>query len=153
MTGHPMIRLQQFQKEDAQIVQTHLYPKMTIGDVERMIADWNTCSYQDHPFEMFAIEADGRIAGCASLLGRSKTIASAGVEIFSDDRRKGIASEAVLCLCRQAAEGGYRIILDQVRTDNRASIGLHEKCGFESDGYVYRNGRGHEVLLYLKSIG
>ena len=38
-----------------------------------------------------------------------------------------------------AAEKGYRIILDQVRKDNPASIRVHEKLGFESDGYIYQN--------------
>ena len=38
-----------------------------------------------------------------------------------------------------AAKKGYKIILDQVRKDNLASIRLHKKLGFESDGYVYLN--------------
>ena len=45
-----------------------------------------------------------------------------------------------------------RILLDQVRRDNAASIRLHEKLGFETDGYGYRNQKGREVVLYLKPL-
>lgn len=72
--------------------------------------------------------------------------------MIAEERRKGAASEAISLLMRYASKKHYRIILDQVRKDNTASIRLHEKLGFESDGYVYRNQRDQEIVLYLKPI-
>ena len=42
---------------------------------------------------------------------------------------------------------GYRILVDQVREDNAASIGLHEKLGFESDRYAYKNKKDSRSCL------
>ena len=55
-------------------------------------------------------------------------------------------------LIERAAEAGYRTLADQVRADNRASIRLHEKLGFESDGTVCLNRKRHEVLLFIKPL-
>ena len=55
-------------------------------------------------------------------------------------------------LLKEAAEKGYRIIQQQVRTTNTASIRLHEKLGFETDGYIYKNKHDHDVLIYLKAL-
>ena len=77
---------------------------------------------------------------------------SLGIEIFSEERGKGIASNAMPLPLERARETGYRAVLDQVRTDNTASLRLHEAFGFETDGYVYRNKRDWEVVLYLKLL-
>ena len=36
--------------------------------------------------------------------------------------------------------------------DNVVSIALHEKLGFETDGYVYKNAKGRDVLIYSKCL-
>ena len=41
------------------------------------------------------------------------------------------------------------IIQDQVHTDNQASIALHNSLEFETDGYVFKNAKDKDVLLYL----
>ena len=145
-----MIGLRRFGREDAETIQMHLYPDMGIDDIEKMIDDWNRGTFRNRYFELFAVTADGRIAGTASLSERSRSVVSFGIEIFERERKKGIASEAMRLLLRYAAEKGYRAVLDQVAKDNEASIRLHEGSGFESDGYVYRNRRDREVLLYLR---
>ena len=117
-----------------------------------MITEWKTCTYQRRYFEMFAVISTNRIVGNVSLYEHSRNVASAVVEICSNERRKGYASETVAALLKYAAKKGYRIILDQVRKDNPASIRLHEKLGFESDDYIYRNQKNNEVLLYLKLL-
>ena len=45
-----------------------------------------------------------------------------------------------------------KIILQQVRNDNHASIRLHGKLGYETDGQVYENQKGHKVLIYLMPL-
>ncbi len=148
-----MVTLRSFVPEDAESVRRNLYPDLSLPDIAQMIDEWNTRRYRGKYFEMFAVLSGQEIAGCASLYGQTKSIASAGVEITSGQRGKGIAAEALVLLMQYAAEKGYRIVQDQVRRDNAASIRLHEKLGFESDGYVYRNQRNQEVVLYLKQIG
>lgn len=147
-----MTALRHFVPADTGTIQKHQYPDMTAGEIERMIADWNRGVYEDRRFEMFAITEDGRITGCASLTERSQNVVSFGIEIFAEERGKGIASNAMPLLLEKAKEAGYSVVLDQVRTDNAASIRLHEAFCFETDGYVYRNKRDRDVVLYLKLL-
>ena len=147
-----MVTIRNFTHEDAEPLQQGLYPDMTLSGISEMIDQWNTGIYRGRYFEMFAIVSDKSVIGYVSLYEHSKNVASAGAEVITKERRKGTASEAVSLLMQYASEKGYRIILDQVCKDNIASIRLHEKLGFESDGYVYRNQRDQEVVLYLKLI-
>lgn len=64
----------------------------------------------------------------------------------------GYAYEAMHLLIDCAKRINYKIILQQIRTDNLASIRLHEKLGFETDGYVYENKKGHKILIYLMPL-
>lgn len=147
-----MIAIRRFAAEDAEALRRGLYPDMALSEVSEMIAEWNTCEYGGRRFDAFAVVSDERIVGYVSLYEQSRSVVSAGAEIFADERGRGAAAEAVRLLLRYASEQGYRIVFDQVRADNAASIRLHEKLGFESDGCVYRNRRGREVLLFLISI-
>ena len=67
------------------------------------------------------------------------------------DSAKRLSERNRAALAR-AAELGFHIVLQQILTDNEASLRLHEKLGFESDGYVYRNAKGREVTLWLKAL-
>lgn len=147
-----MTALRHFVPADAGTIQKHQYPDMTAGEIERMIADWNRGVYENRRFEMLAVIEDGQITGCASIKECSKSVASLGIEIFTEERGKRIASNAMPLLLEKAKEAGYSVVLDQVRTDNAASIRLHEAFCFETDGYVYRNKRDHAVVLYLKLL-
>ena len=49
-------------------------------------------------------------------------------------------------------EKGFKIVSQQIRTDNVASIALHSSLGFETNGLVYTNSKGNEVAVYLKSL-
>lgn len=147
-----MVTIRNFTHQDAEALRQSLYPDMELSAISEMIDEWNSLVCCGKYFEMFAIVSDDKIAGYVSLYEHSKTVASIGAEVIAEERRKGAASEAISLLMRYASEKRYRIILDQVRRDNTASIRLHEKLGFESDGYVYRNQRGQETVLYLKPI-
>ncbi len=147
-----MITLRHFMREDAESIRNHLYSHMTESEIVNMIADWNSCVFQGRYFEMFAVITDGRIVGYVSLYERSQSVVSAGIEIYCNERNRGFAFEAMETLTAFACKKGYRLILDQVRKDNKAAVRLHEKLGFESDGYVYRNGKNNEVVLYIKLL-
>lgn len=144
--------LRHFEYKDVKSIRDNLYPDLSENDVRGLITEWNSCIYQGRYFEMFAVESGNRIVGYVSLYEKSRSVASAGVEIFPEERGKGFAYVAMIDLLRYVAEKGYQVILDQVRKDNQASIRLHEKLDFENDGYVYRNPKNIEVLLYLKLL-
>ena len=147
-----MISLRHFEEPDAEVLRTFFPSARCQDDILSMIHDWSTLSYNGRYFEMFAIQEDATIVGSISIYERSKGIASLGIEIFAPYRRTGHAYEAMRLLIEFATQKGYKIILQQVRTDNLASICLHEKLGFETDGHVYENQKGHKVLIYLMPL-
>lgn len=147
-----MLELRRFTRQDAAFIQNELYPGITLEEALRLIGEWDLGVYQNRYFEMFAVICGGTVVGCASLFERSPSVASAGIEIILSERNKGFGAQAMTALIDLARQKGYRIMLDQLRKDNLASVRLHEKLGFESDGYCYRNQKNHETLLYIKPL-
>ena len=147
-----MISLRHFLETDAELLQANQLYNKSKEDILSLIHEWKTKSYNGKYFEMFAVVNDADIVGSISLYEHSPSVASVGVEILANHRRKGYAVDAMRLLLKYAMEKGYKIIQQQIRTDNVASIRLHEKLGFETDGYVYVNQKGHDILLYLKAL-
>ena len=147
-----MITLRHFTENDAELLQANQLYNKSKEEILSLINEWKTNSYNGKYFEMFAVVNDTTIVGSISLYEHSTSVASIGVEIFADQRRHGYAADAMRLLLIYAREKGYKIIQQQVRTDNRSSIRLHEKLGFETDGYVYVNKKGHDIILYLKAL-
>ena len=65
---------------------------------------------------------------------------SIGPEVFGEYRRKGFAKEAMICACEMAKEKGFKIVSQQIRTNNAASIALHLSLGFETNELVFTIG-------------
>ena len=147
-----MITLRHFTENDAELLQANQLYNKSKEEILSLINEWKTNSYNGKYFEMFAVVNDTTIVGSISLYEHSPSVASIGVEIFATQRRHGYATDAMRLLLTYAREKGYKIIQQQVRTDNRSSIRLHEKLGFETDGYVYVNRKGHDIILYLKAL-
>ena len=147
-----MITLRHFTENDAELLQANQLYNKSKEEILSLINEWKTNSYNGKYFEMFAVVNDTTVVGSISLYEHTTSVASIGVEIFADQRRHGYAADAMRLLLIYAREKGYKIIQQQVRTDNRSSIRLHEKLGFETDGYVYVNKKGHDIILYLKAL-
>ncbi len=147
-----MVSIRHFSDNDIDALRTNLYPYLSLEEIRLMVQDWNSGSYLGKRFEMFAVLNGKEIVGTISLYEHSKSVASIGVEILEPHRRKGNAHEATLLLLEFAKQIGYKVIQNQVRTDNAASIRLNEKLGFESDEYVYKNKRDQAVYLFLKAL-
>ncbi|MBR4369662.1 MAG: GNAT family N-acetyltransferase [Victivallales bacterium] len=147
-----MITLRHFTENDAELLQANQLYNKSKEEILSLINEWKTNSYHGKYFEMFAVVNDTTIVGSISLYEHSTSVASIGVEIFADQRRHGYDADAMRLLLIYAREKGYQIIQQQVRTDNRSSIRLHEKLGFETDEYVYVNKKGHDIILYLKAL-
>ncbi len=147
-----MVTLRRFTRDDAGILREKQAPDMTEDGLAALIDEYNVGSWRGKRFEMLAVVSDGDVVGSVSLLEHSRSVVSLGPEIFPAERRKGYAGEAMRLALARAAELGFRIVLQQILTDNEASLRLHEKLGFESDGYRYRNAKDREVVLYLKAL-
>ena len=144
-----MISIRHFTDHDAAVIQQNQYPGASIADIREMISEWDTKTCQGKYFEMFAITADDAIVGSASLYEHSKSVVSAGVEVYPEKRRNGYAAGGMRLLMNHARDLGYRIVQDQVRADNQASIALHHSLGFETDGYICKNAKGKDILIFL----
>ncbi len=146
-----MITFRNFIKEDALILQNE-FSSMSIEQIENMICEWNQKRVNDKYFEMFAVLFDKNVVGTISLYQHSSQVISIGPEIFASYRRQGFAKEAMIHACNLAKEKGYKIVSQQIRINNTASIALHLSLGFETNGLIYTNDKGNQVAIYLKSL-
>lgn len=147
-----MISLRNFCDNDAVIFQKNYYKAISLEEIKEMFSKWNEKEYDGKYFEMFAIVKDQEIMGHISLFHHSENVIACGPEVFHCYRRQGVAKAAMMLAMDIAKSKGYKIVSQQIRVDNVASIALHQQLGFETDGYVYRNRKGNEVLIYLKTL-
>ena len=146
-----MITLRRFAIEDAPSLQER-YSSLSREQIEKMICEWNSGQFGGKYFEMLAIISGGRIVGTISLYEHSSKVVSIGPEVFEPYRKNGYGREAMLNAFKIAADREYKIVSQQIRTDNAASIALHLSLGFETSGAVYTNAKGNQVAIYLKSL-
>ena len=147
-----MIILRNFVISDALSLQKISYSDLSVEEIESLICKWNEKQVNDKYFEIFAILLDEKIVGTISLYQHSKDVISIGPEIFEVYRQQGLAKEAMMLACSIAKEKGYKIVSQQIRTNNIASIALHSSLGFETNGSTYINGKGNQVAIYLKYL-
>lgn len=147
-----MTRLRRFEEADAEALKELQSADMPVEAVRSMIRQWNTLVFQGRTFEMFAILRDGELVGQISLYQHSDGVVSIGPEVFQPFRRQGIAKSAMLSAMEIAKGRGFKIVCQQVRSDNLPSIALHKSLGFETDSYGYLNKKGREVFIFLKAL-
>ena len=147
-----MVELRNFTVDDAERLHELYYRDMPIESIRRTICEWNRLEYQGKYFEIFAILFHDKIAGELSLYEHSKSVVSIGLEVFPEFQSQGYGKQAMLSALKICRDKGYRIVCDQVRTENEPSIALHDSLGFESDRYRYINQKGTEVYLFLKAL-
>ena len=147
-----MIELRPFFHEDAPVLKELIYPDLTIPEIEQLISSWNTKEYHGRYFEMLGVVHDNRIIGTISLFEHSPHSLSCGPEILPQYRKQGFGRKAMLNAMEIAKGKGYQIAVSQISVDNKASIALHQSLGFESSGYIYKNQKGNDVLIYFKSL-
>ena len=147
-----MILLRNFKKEDASELQEYVYSDLSTEQVEALICEWYKKQFNGKYFEMYAIVSDEKIVGTISLYQHSSEVISIGPEIFCEYRRKGFAKEAMICACQMAKEKGFKIVSQQIRTNNAASIALHCSLDFETSELVFTNTKVNQVSVYLKCL-
>lgn len=147
-----MIVLRNFMARDIPTLQKYRYQDWKDQKIREMMGQWNEKKHEGKYFEMFAITDGQTLVGSISLYEHTKSIVSLGPEIFVEYRRRGYASAALREALQIAKNRGYQIVRDRVRTNNTASIALHEKLGFETDGHEYENQKGDSVFLFIKLL-
>ena len=147
-----MVLLRNFISDDAEEFQQKKSMNITLDEIKAMFAKWDEKVHEGKYFEMFAVIKDGEIVGSISLYQHSKSVVSCGPEVFDAYRKQGFGREAMLLAMDIAKNKGYRVVSQQIGRNNSASIALHNKLGFETDEYIYRNKKGNEVLIYLKAL-
>lgn len=147
-----MVKLRHFEIIDAQELQRIKWINMSVENIKNMICEWNTVNYNGKYFEMFGIFEEETLVGIISVYEHSKSIVSIGPEIFESYRNRGYAKQAMVYAMELVRGNNYSIVKQQIRTDNEASIRLHQSLDYETDGYVYKNRKSNDVLIYLKSL-
>ena len=147
-----MVSLRNFSIDDAKEFQQKQSTNMSLEEVTALIVKWEEKEFAGKYFEMFAVMNNTEIVGMLSLYQHSKNVISCGPEIFECYRRQGFAGKAMMIAMETAKNNGYKLMSQQIRADNIASIALHNKLGFETDGYVYKNKNGNDVQIFIKLL-
>jgi len=92
-----------------------------------------------------------RFMGFFSVVETEDGNISIGPTVFKPYRQKGIASESMKMILKTAEEKGYKKAVAQIRTENTASIKLHEKMGYTNQGKTI-NKHQNEVFIFEKDI-
>jgi len=92
------------------------------------------------------VERDGQIIGWAAAGPYRAREAYAGVVEHSvyvarSARRSGAGRAALEGLCRAYAERGFWKIVSRIFPENKASLAVHERCGFRVVGVYRRHGK------------
>ncbi len=83
---------------------------------------------------------DGSLAGWAALSPVSSRecyngVAEVSVYVHGNFQRRGIGRELLLSLITESEKNGIWSLLSVIHEENKASIHLHEQCGFRYIGY------------------
>ena len=147
-----MVKLRNFTIDDVEVLRQEQHHNMSAEEIKGMICDWNKLIFKGKYFEMFAIVANDRIVGELSLYQLSDSVISIGLEVFLKFQRQGFGRQAATLALEICKSKGYRIVCNQVLSDNAPSIALNKSLGFETDLYRYKNQKDKEVFLFLKAI-
>jgi len=147
-----LITLRNFTDNDALEMQQKSCVNMSLNEVKALLAKWQEKEVEGKYFETFAVIKDKEIVGIISLYQHSENVISCGPETFECYRKQGIAGEAMIHAMEIAKSKGYKLVLQQIRVNNTASISLHKKLGFETDEYVYKNKHGNDVQIFIKLL-
>ncbi|MBQ8275309.1 MAG: GNAT family N-acetyltransferase [Clostridia bacterium] len=147
-----LITLRNFTDNDAIELQQKCCVNMSLDEIKARLAKWQEKKFEGKYFEMFAVIKGKEIVGMISLYQHSETVISCGPETFECFRKQGIAGEAMLLAMEIAKSKGYKLVSQQIRVNNTASIALHKKLGFETDEYIYQNQKGNHVQIFTKLL-
>ena len=146
-----MIKLKSIADSDITQLRKYYFKGQSDVEIADIIKEFQNKEYKGKYFEMFGIYERDLLIGLVSLYQHNSFSVSAGPEVFEPYRKKGYGCEAMVKAYEIAKAKGYKLASAQIRTDNVASIKLHEKLGFELETELI-NLKGNKVYIYQKLL-
>ncbi|MCW2306739.1 GNAT family N-acetyltransferase [Rhodobium gokarnense] len=135
--------------------------ELTPPDVVEMALRWSRMIDAGYPY--LVADIDGAIAGYAyagAYRARPAYYGTVENAIYVDAafRRRGVARALMEAVIAAAAERDFRQMIAVIGdSDNAASIGLHEACGFRHIGTFksvgYKHGRWLDTVMMQRELG
>ncbi len=146
------LTLKSFEEDDLLFLSGTGYGAMPEKAKQKMLSDSQTKQYADgNYFEVFTLRDGTDVIGFVSLYSKESGFVSIGLDIRKQYRHQGYGTRSAEPIAKLLAEKGFVAIRNTVRTDNEASIRLHEKLGFDCvDRYTTE--RGRDVFVFSKEI-
>lgn len=128
------------------------YASMPEKAKQKMLSDSQAKQYADgNYFEVFTLREGNDVIGFVSLYSKEPGFVSIGLDIRKQYRRQGYGTRSAEPIAELLTEKGFVAIRNTVRTDNEASIRLHEKLGFTLTDQ-YATDKGRSVYVFEKAI-
>lgn len=110
---------------------------------ETTVPDWPTFDTKYLEHSRLAAVDTGTLLGWAALSPVSKRdcyhgVGEVSVYVAEEHQRKGVGRKLLLALIDESERNGMWSLLSVIHEENRASIHLHEQCGFRYIGYRER---------------
>jgi|GEM_PF-676632 len=146
------LTLKSFKEDDLLFLSGTGYVSMSEKAKKDMLAASQTRRHTDgNYFEMFSLRDGIDIIGFVSLYSKEPGSVSIGLDIREQYRHQGYGTRFAEPIAKLLAEKGFVAIRNTVRTDNEASIRLHEKLGFTLTDQ-YATDKGRSVYVFEKAI-
>jgi len=102
--------------------------------------DWPHFDAKFLPHSRLVAKEDNTILGWGAITPAStrpcyKGVAEVSVYVQTGHQRKGVGRELLLSMIKESEKNGIWSLLSVIHEENRASIHLHEQCGFRYIGY------------------
>ena len=119
---------------------------------EQDAIDWIKHSQSDSARTPFAVEVDGRLAGCVSFWPYEGGSVEVGYWVGREFWGRGVCTQALRMLLVAKCFPSDTDVYAKVMAGNEASIRVLEKCGFEyfDDGVIRKNGKGTAAKFYVR---
>jgi L-amino acid N-acyltransferase YncA len=107
---------------------------------ETEVPEWNVFEKKYLPHSRIIAQLQEEIVGWAALSPVSQRdcyngVAEVSVYVHGNHQRQGIGRELLLALISESEKNEIWSLLSVIHEENRASIHLHEQCGFRFIGY------------------
>jgi RimJ/RimL family protein N-acetyltransferase len=96
--------------------------------------------------------ADNDIVGAVDVQSPDPVDAPIGYWADTTGEHRGYMTNAVCSLCELAREAGYASLIAYVRPQNKNSVGVLERAGFENKGTAVNPKTLEKMLLFAKNL-
>ena len=163
ITAPPSVELRELTRDDWAAVAEIYWDGMRDGlaTFETEVPSWEDWDAAHLPDQRFVAERHGEVVGWAALAPASKRRCYAGVAensvyVARHAQGRGIGKALLRTLIKRARIAGLWTIQTSIFPENRASLALHEACGFRVVGsrerIAKRDGLWRDTVLLEKRL-